>query len=811
MTSKANFPLIPLRELIVFPSQLVSIYVGRSVSTIALDQALSSPERRLLVATQINNESETPSIENMYPVGCLVNILQVKKSRKDYTCLVEIEGVERAKISSIRYDEAGYYVAEYSKLRSKAMTKLELKVLSNDKIIYLLKKLSQITEADTRELYLRAYRSLSKETNTEKLVDSVAALLGYDISGQAQILASVKLADRFEHVLALLKARADQIQLERSVRERVKKQIETNQREYYLTEQAKAIQKELNKEDVGDELNAYDQKIKQLPMNAEIKDKCRRELVKLKSMPNVSAETTVVRSYLEWILKLPWGQRSASKINVKRCQTILNRDHYGLEEVKERILEYLAVSQKVNSSKKAPVLCLVGPPGVGKTSLARSIAEAVGRKYVRFSLGGLRDEAEIRGHRRTYIGSMPGKIIQNICKAGTNNPVILLDEIDKMSSDFRGDPGSALLEVLDPEQNNKFNDLYLEVDYDLSEVMFICTANSLNIAQPLLDRMEIIKLNEYTEDEKYNIAKSYLLPKQIQRHGFNKGYVSLSESAYKGIVRSYTREAGVRMLEKSLAKILRKIAYWEATGDAKHKKQSKAGKISINAEQIESYLGQPSYKRSNTRKDDAIGVVTGLAWTMFGGETLTIEALLLQGKGEIILTGSLGDVMKESIRTAVSIVRSRAYIFKLESDFPKKYDFHIHIPQGATPKDGPSAGVGICIALLSSLASIPVRADVAMTGEVTLRGSILPVGGVKEKLLAAYREGIKTVIIPSENIADLNKLSDKVKNKLSIIPVNRIEEAIKIALIDVPDSVDLRSFSGLHHNLTTTNPPALDA
>ena len=803
--AKAALPIVPLRDLIVFPRQVVSLYVGRESSLKALEAAVTSHDHRMIVVAQRDNEVDYPDIDDIHAVGCLVNILQVSKSKRQEACLVEVEGVERVKINSLQQDQDDYLSAGYTCLRSKALSKVESKVYTVDKLLYLLKKLASIESDESREKYAKLLNSLRKESDVERFVDYLAATLSFNPNVQMQILESREVSLRYEKLIELLKSRYDHIELERNLRERVKKQIETNQREYFLSEQAKAIQKELNKDNAGDDLQDYKNKIKEIDMPAEAKEKCRRELIKLQNMPHISAETTVVRSYLDWMLKLPWGKRSDSSINLKHCQRVLNRDHYGLEDVKERILEHLAVSKKVNSSKKAPVICLVGPPGVGKTSLARSIAESVGRKYVRFSLGGLRDESEIRGHRRTYIGSMPGKIIQNLCNAGTNNPVILLDEIDKMSHDYRGDPGSALLEVLDPEQNSKFNDLYLEVDYDLSEVMFICTANSLNIAQPLLDRMEVIQLSEYTEDEKYNIAKSYLLPKQIQRHGFEKGQVTISEAACKKIIRKYTREAGVRGLEKSLAKILRKIAFLEAIDDKEHLVQLRAGKVSVNLDQIESYLGVPRYRKGQEKSDNGVGVVTGLAWTAVGGETLTIEALLLGGRGDIVLTGSLGDVMKESMRTALSIVRSRAYIFNIDPEFARKHDFHIHIPEGATPKDGPSAGVGICIALLSSLASIPVRAHVAMTGEVNLRGLVMPVGGIKEKLLAAHREGVKTVLIPNDNISDLSKVPNKVKESLSIIPVSRIEEVIRLALADIPDSINLKDFTGLQHSIITTN------
>ena len=802
---KAALPIVPLRDLIVFPKQVVSLYVGRESSLKALESAVTSHDHRMLVVAQKDNQVDHPDIDDIQVVGCLVNILQVSKSQDKAACLVEIEGVERVKINFLEDDQNGHLSAGYTCLRSKALSKVESKVYTVDKLLYLLKKLAGVESDESREKYSKLLNSLRKESDVERFIDYLTVALSFNPGVQMEILESREISLRYEKLVELLKSRYDEIELERNLRERVKKQIETNQREYFLSEQAKAIQKELNKDNDGDDLQDYKNKIKQADMSAEAKDKCRRELTKLQNMPNISAETTVVRSYLDWMLKLPWGKRSDSAINLKHCQRVLNRDHYGLEDVKERILEHLAVSKKVNSSKKAPVICLVGPPGVGKTSLARSIAESVGREYVRFSLGGLRDEAEIRGHRRTYIGSMPGKIIQNICTAGTMNPVILLDEIDKMSHDFRGDPGSALLEVLDPEQNSKFNDLYLEIDYDLSEVMFICTANSLNIAQPLMDRMEIIQLSEYTEDEKYNIARSYLLPKQIQRHGFKKGQVGISEAAYKSIIRKYTREAGVRSLEKSVAKILRKIAFLEAIEDKDYLAQLRGDKININLDQLENYLGAPRYRKGQEKSDNGVGVVTGLAWTSVGGETLTIEALLLGGRGDIVLTGSLGDVMKESMRTALSIVRSRAYIFNIDADFAKKYDFHIHIPEGATPKDGPSAGIGICIALLSSLASIPVRANVAMTGEVNLRGLVMPVGGIKEKLLAAHREGVKTVLIPNDNISDLAKVPTKVKESLSIIPVSRIEEVIRLALTEVPDSVNLKDFTGLQHSIVNLN------
>ena len=797
--SGATLPLLPLRNLVVFPKTTVEIYVGRKVSLTALQESSSNHDSRILIASQKDQNEEVAGIAQLHQVGGLAKIINIRSSEDSNTCLVLLESLERVKLSSVRLGKGEFFSARYSKLPSKGMSKVEARVFTKEKLLYSLKKLAMVEEESRRRDYLALAKSAGNYPDLEQLIDKVAALLTFDPEVQAEILAAQDLTARFEKALGLLKSRFAQVQLDRSLRERVKKQMELNQREYYLNEQAKAIQKELNKENPNDELAEYESKINSLAMSVEARDKCKRELVKLKSMPPISAETTVVRSYLDWMLKLPWDKRSKSSIDLKRCERILNRDHYGLDEVKERILEYLAVNKKVDSSKNAPVLCLLGPPGVGKTSLAKSIAEAVGREYVRFSLGGLRDESEIRGHRRTYIGSMPGKIIQNICKAGSNNPVVLLDEIDKMGADFRGDPGSALLEVLDPEQNSKFNDLYLEIDYDLSEVMFICTANSNNISQPLLDRMEVIRLSEYTEEEKCSIARSYLLPKQIKRHGFANNHLRLSEAAYRAVIRNYTREAGVRTLERQLAKILRKTAYLEAIGDKSYKSQLKSGKLMINPPQLQQYLGQARYIKAQDKRRDSVGVVTGLAWTMVGGDTLTIEALLLQGKGEVILTGSLGDVMKESIRTALSIVRSRAYIFKIDQSFHSKHDFHIHIPEGATPKDGPSAGVAICTALLSSLAGISVSSSVAMTGEVTLRGNILPVGGIKEKLLAAYREGIKTVLIPADNIADLQKIPDKIKDKLMIMPITRIEEALKMALVETPESIEWGHFPGLQH------------
>ena len=762
-------PLLPLRDVVVYPHMVIPLFVGRDKSIKALDSAMASNKQILLVA-QKNAEVDEPGIDDIHQIGTLSTVLQLLKL-PDGTIKVLVEGSQRACVKNIKDDADEFFTAEYELLESDETTKeAELEVLSRS-ILGIFDQYVKLNKKVPPEILT----SLAGIDSPARLSDTIAAHMSLKIEEKQKILEISDVAKRLEHLMSLIDAEIDLLQIEKRIRGRVKTQMEKSQREYYLNEQMKAIQKELgDMDDVPNEVEELEQRIEKAGMSKEAKKKADAELGKLKMMSPMSAEATVVRNYIDWLTGCPWKKRSKISKDLSEAEKVLNADHYGLEKVKERILEYLAVQQRVKKLK-GPILCLVGPPGVGKTSLGRSIANATGRKFSRMALGGVRDEAEIRGHRRTYIGSMPGKVIQNLSKVGTRNPLFLLDEIDKMANDFRGDPASALLEVLDPEQNHTFADHYLEVDFDLSDVMFIATSNSMNIPGPLLDRMEVIRLAGYTEDEKVNIAKNYLALKQIKDNGLEEDEISITDAALLDIVRYYTREAGVRNLERELAKICRKVVR-----DVLLKPTTK--KISVTPKNLEKYLGVRRFRFGLAEESDQVGQVTGLAWTEVGGELLSIESVVMSGKGKLSYTGQLGDVMQESIQAAMSVVRSRAATLGLEDSFHEKQDIHIHVPEGATPKDGPSAGVAMCVALTSSLTGIPVRADVAMTGEITLRGEVLPIGGLKEKLLAAHRGGIKTVMIPEDNRKDLIEIPKNILANLDIKPVQWIDQALEIAL-----------------------------
>tara|TARA_R110001599_G_scaffold252633_6_gene452728 strand:- start:10653 stop:13052 length:2400 start_codon:yes stop_codon:yes gene_type:complete len=767
-------PILPLRDVVVFPHMAIPLFVGREKSIKALSAAMQDDKRILLLA-QRTPDVDDPGPGDLYNVGTLASILQMLKL-PDGTVKVLVEGVRRAEIQ--RWQEDGpFLVADCTPLseetadddRSPEVDALMRSTLSQ------FEQYAKLNKKIPAELL----PSLASMDAPGRLADTIAAHLSLKLEDRQSVLEIDDARARLEYVLGQLDGEIDVMQIEKKIRGRVKQQMEKNQREYYLNEQMKAIQKEMGEsEDGPSEQEELAERIEKAGMSKEARTKARAEFAKLKMMPPMSAEATVVRNYLDTLLQVPWKKRSKSVIDLAACQAKLDEDHYGLEKVKERIVEYLAVQSRVKKVK-GPILCLVGPPGVGKTSLGRSIADSVNRKFTRMALGGVRDEAEIRGHRRTYIGSMPGKIVQNLSKVGTKNPLFLLDEIDKMSTDFRGDPSSALLEVLDPEQNKAFQDHYLEVDIDLSDVMFVATANTLNIPGPLLDRMEIIRLPGYTEDEKVAIAMQYLLPKQIRENGLKDKELVLGEKAIRHVVRTYTREAGVRKLEQQIGKICRKVVKQLLQEPAKKK-------ISVTEKTLEKFLGVEPYRYGRAEEKNQIGQVTGLAWTEVGGELLTIEAALAPGKGKLTQTGSLGTVMQESIQAALTVVRSRGRQLGIDPLFNEKSDLHVHVPEGATPKDGPSAGVAMCTALVSSLTKIPVRADVAMTGEITLRGEILPIGGLKEKLLAAQRGGIRTVLIPHENVKDLSEIPDTVKAALRIEPVRWIEDALRIALERMP-------------------------
>ncbi|WP_434677425.1 endopeptidase La [Pseudomonas sp. R1-18] len=771
MKTTIELPLLPLRDVVVYPHMVIPLFVGREKSIEALEAAMTGDKQILLLA-QRNPADDDPGEKALYSVGTIATVLQLLKL-PDGTVKVLVEGEQRGSVE--RFIEVdGHYRAEVALIEETDAPDRESEVFVRS----LLAQFEQYVQLG-KKVPAEVLSSLNSIDEPGRLVDTMAAHMALKIEQKQDILEIIDLPARVEHVLALLDAEIDLLQVEKRIRGRVKKQMERSQREYYLNEQMKAIQKELGDGDEGhNEVEELKKRIDAAGLPKDALAKATAELNKLKQMSPMSAEATVVRSYIDWLVQVPWKAQSKVRLDLARAEAILDADHYGLEEVKERILEYLAVQKRVKKIR-GPVLCLVGPPGVGKTSLAESIANATNRKFVRMALGGVRDEAEIRGHRRTYIGSMPGRLIQKMTKVGVRNPLFLLDEIDKMGSDMRGDPASALLEVLDPEQNHNFNDHYLEVDYDLSDVMFLCTSNSMNIPPALLDRMEVIRLPGYTEDEKINIAIKYLSPKQIQANGLKKGEIEFDDDAIRDIIRYYTREAGVRGLERQIAKVCRKAVKEHAL--------EKRFAIRVTADMLEHFLGVRKFRYGLAEQQDQIGQVTGLAWTQVGGELLTIEAAVVPGKGTLIKTGSLGDVMVESITAALTVVRSRAKSLGIAPDFHEKRDTHIHMPEGATPKDGPSAGVGMCTALVSALTQIPVRADVAMTGEITLRGQVLAIGGLKEKLLAAHRGGIKTVIIPEENVRDLKEIPDNIKQDLEIKPVKWIDEVLQIALQYAPE------------------------
>ncbi len=768
------YPVLPLRDVVVYPHMVIPLYVGREKSINALEAAMEEDKKILLIA-QKNATEDDPKAEDLNSVGTIASILRLLKL-PDGTVKVLVEGDERAQVENL-FTSDDFYTAQISIFENKKIEEREADVLTRT-VMNQFDQYVKMNEKVPPEIL----SSLSSIEDPSRLADTIAAHMPLKLEEKQLILEISDVRERLEHLLAQMESEIDILQVEKRIRGRVKQQMEKSQREYYLNEQMKAIQKELNDiDDVPNELEDLEKKIRNTGLSAEAKKKGLAELNKLKMMSPMSAEASVVRNYLEWLTNVPWKKRSKVRLDLVRAEEILEEDHYGLEKVKERILEYLAVQQRMKKLK-GPILCLVGPPGVGKTSLGQSIARATNRKFTRMSLGGVRDEAEIRGHRRTYIGSMPGKIIQNMSKVEVKNPFFLLDEIDKMAMDMRGDPSSALLEVLDPEQNNTFNDHYMEVDYDLSEVMFIATSNSMNIPGPLLDRMEVIRLEGYTEDEKFNIVSRYLIPKQLKNNGLKDAELSISEGAIRDIIRYYTREAGVRSIEREVAKIARKVVK-EILLDKKTKK------VAVTTRNIEKYLGVRRFRYGSIEQENQVGQVTGLAWTEVGGEILTIETAVMPGKGKNSVTGQLGDVMKESIQAAMSVVRSRSDVLGIHQDTYETKDIHIHVPEGAIPKDGPSAGIGMCTALVSALTEIPVKADVAMTGEITLRGEILPIGGLKEKLLAALRSGIKTVIIPEENRKDLVELPKNIVSKLDIIPVQWIDEVLQLALVHMPEPI----------------------
>lgn len=772
--------MLPLRDVVVYPHMVLPLFVGREKSIAALDAAMEHNEPVFLLA-QKNADTDEPHADDMYDMGTVANILQVLKL-PDGTVKVLVEGMYRAKVTHI--DESGPYVEAHIQ----ACNDITSAESENHEALRrtLLSQFDQLAKLN-KKIPAEVVTTIQGIDDNSRLADTIAAHLQLKLDQRQNILTLIDVTARLEHLLHLLETELDILQVEKRIRGRVKRQMEKSQREYYLNEQVKAIQKELGEED--DDLAELEVQIRRAKMSKEAEKKCLAEFKKLRMMPPMSAESTVVRNYIDTLLDLPWNKKSKISKDIAKADLVLNEDHYGLEKVKERILEYLAVQKRMNRLK-GPILCLVGPPGVGKTSLGESIAKATGRKYVRMALGGVHDESEIRGHRRTYIGSMPGKILQNMAKVGVKNPLFLLDEVDKLGNDFRGDPASALLEVLDPEQNHSFIDHYAEVEFDLSDVMFIATSNSLNIPTPLLDRMEIIRLSGYTEDEKINIAKQYLVAKQIKLNGILEGEINIEESAIRDIIRYYTREAGVRSLDREIAKICRKVVMQQAlkaeNSSTKRKKSSKLATTVINAENLHDYLGVRRFDYGVAESENRIGQVTGLAWTEVGGELLTIEASKFRGKGNILRTGKLGDVMQESVSAAWSVVRSRAESLGIEPDFYEKNDIHVHVPEGATPKDGPSAGSAITLAIVSAFTGIPVRADVAMTGEITLRGEILPIGGLKEKLLAALRGGIKHVLIPHGNVKDLEEIPANICEELTIHPVKWIDEVLTLGLAYPP-------------------------
>ncbi len=765
-------PLLPLRDVVVFPHMVIPLFVGRPKSIKALEAAMEEGKNVVLVA-QKSAAKDEPNPEDLYDVGTVSTILQMLKL-PDGTVKVLVEGVQRARIEKVLTDKVNFE-AEIELIPTEEPDSNEVEAMRRT----LLAQFDQYVKLN-KKIPPEVLTSLSGIDGAGRLSDTIAAHLPLKLEQKQQILEMFHVGRRLEQLLQLLETEIDIMQVEKRIRGRVKRQMEKSQREYYLNEQVKAIQKELGDSEDGADLDELEKKIKSAHMPKEAKVKADAELKKLKLMSPMSAEATVVRNYIDTLVGLPWKKKSKVSTDLKNSEKILDADHYGLEKIKERIVEYLAVQQRVEKLK-APILCLVGPPGVGKTSLGQSIARATNRKFVRMSLGGVRDEAEIRGHRRTYIGSMPGKILQNMTKVGVRNPLFLLDEVDKMGMDFRGDPSSALLEVLDPEQNHTFTDHYVEVEYDLSDVMFVATANTLNIPAPLLDRMEIIRLSGYTEEEKVHIARQYLLPKQFKANGIKDGELTVTDGALRDITRYYTREAGVRGLDRELAKISRKVIKSILT------KKKDGAHVTVNSKNLDKYLGVRKYTYGIAEKENQVGQVTGLAWTEVGGELLTIEAVKLPGKGNTVTTGKLGDVMQESIKAAISVVRARARRLGINDDFYQQLDLHIHLPEGATPKDGPSAGIAIATAITSVLTGIPVRCDVAMTGEITLRGEVLPIGGLKEKLLAAHRGGIKIVLIPKENVKDLQEIPEEVKNEIEIIPVRWFDEVLERALERKPE------------------------
>ena len=768
---RSDIPVLPLRDVVVYPHMVIPLFVGRDKSIVALDLAMNASKKILLIAQQ-KADLDDPAPEDLYEIGTLATILQLLKL-PDGTVKVLVEGAERARVDKLLVGD--HFSAEITILdEEKRPDEREIDVL----VRAIIAQFEQYVKLN-KKVPPEILTSLSGIDEPGRLADTVAAHMALKLAEKQRILEIRDVKVRLEQILGIIEGEIDVLQIEKRIRGRVKQQMEKSQREYYLNEQMKAIQKELGEmEDAPNELADLENKIENAGMSKEAKEKATSELNKLKLMSPMSAEATVVRNYVDWLLKAPWKKRSKILRDLNRAEEVLDEDHYGLEKVKERILEYLAVQQRVKRLK-GPILCLVGPPGVGKTSLGQSIARATNRKFVRMSLGGVRDEAEIRGHRRTYIGSMPGKIIQNLAKTTVRNPLFLLDEVDKMAMDFRGDPSSALLEVLDPEQNSAFNDHYLEVDFDLSDVMFVCTANTLNIPAPLLDRMEVIRLAGYTEDEKLNIAMRYLVPKQLKENGLNDKELSISKGAVLDIIQHYTREAGVRNLEREISKICRKVVKMLLL-------KPRDASVRVTPKSMEKYLGVRRFRYGKVEDNDQVGQVTGLAWTEVGGELLTIEAAIVPGKGKLTHTGKLGEVMTESIQAAMTVVRSRAEVLGIDPDFHQKQDVHVHVPEGATPKDGPSAGVGMCTALVSALTNIPVKADVAMTGEITLRGEVLPIGGLKEKLLAAHRGGITTVLIPQENEKDLVEIPKNIKDKLNILPVKWIDQVLELPLQHLP-------------------------
>ncbi|BBF10167.1 TPA: endopeptidase La [Haemophilus influenzae] len=775
--TQRTMPVLPLRDVVVFPYMVMPLFVGRAKSINALEEAMND-DKQLLLVSQREADLEEPTPEDLFDVGTIANIIQLLKL-PDGTVKVLVEGQNRAKINNLE-DGEKYFSAQITPIETTYGDEKELVVAKSAVLSEFENYLTLNKKVPTDIL-----NALQRIDDVDRLADTMAAHLPVSIRHKQNALELANVQERLEYLLGMMESEADILQVEKRIRGRVKKQMEKSQRNYYLNEQIKAIRKEMDggeNEDTIDEVEQLHQKVEAAGMPADVRDKVENELQKLKMMSAMSSEATVIRSYIEWMIQVPWHQRSKVKKDIVKAQQVLDTDHYGLDRVKERILEYLAVQARLNKVK-GPILCLVGPPGVGKTSLGQSIANATGRKYVRMALGGVRDEAEIRGHRKTYIGALPGKLIQKMAKVGVKNPLFLLDEIDKMASDMRGDPASALLEVLDPEQNTTFNDHYLEVDYDLSDVMFVATSNSMNIPGPLLDRMEVIRLSGYTEDEKLNIAMRHLLAKQIERNGLKKGELTVEESAILDIIRYYTREAGVRGLEREISKICRKAVKNLLVNP-------KLKSITVNSDNLHDYLGVKRFEFGKADTQNRIGEVTGLAWTEVGGDLLTIETASVVGKGKLSFTGSLGDVMKESIQAAMTVVRARADKLGINAEFHEKRDIHIHVPDGATPKDGPSAGIAMCTALISCLTGNPVRADVAMTGEISLRGKVLPIGGLKEKLLAAHRGGIKTVLIPKENVKDLEEIPENVKQNLAIHAVETIDEVLGLALENPPEGIE---------------------